>query len=164
MSAGFGKPESRVSNDLSLLAPKFAASVLSALAECRVAGLPAIVFEAFRSQQLQALYYARGRTIIPPHHTVTNAPTSLHSWHGYGLAVDVVHETRFWEPAGGEAWFRSVAAIFKKHDCAWGGDWTHPDTPHFQWHLCKPSPSPEAQRLLLAEGREAVWRAVNAAP
>ncbi len=93
MSAGSGKPTPKVSNDLSLLAPKFAAAVMQALNECRAAGLDAIVYEAMRSQELQALYYARGRTIIPPHKTVTNAPSNLFSWHGYGLAVDVVHRT-----------------------------------------------------------------------
>ena len=162
MSAGTGPIAARVSNDLSLLAPKFGQAVIAALEACRTAGLDAIVYEAQRSQELQALYYARGRTIIPPHHTVTNAPTNLLSWHGYGLAVDVVDRTKFWEPDGGEAWFRKVAVIFKAHACTWGGDWTHPDTPHFQWHLCKPSPSPEARKLLLTEGRQAVWKELSA--
>jgi len=160
MSAGGSGP--KVSNDLTLLAPKFGQAVLAAIDACQAKGLDAMVFEALRSQELQALYYARGRTIIPPRHTVTNAPTNLHSWHGYGLAVDVVHRTKFWEPEGGESWFRRVAAVFKDHDCKWGGDWTRPDTPHFQWHLCKPSPSADARRLILTGGREAVWRAVNA--
>ncbi len=162
MSARGSLSDARVSNDLSLLAPKFEDAVRTALRACRDAGFPAKVYEAQRSQELQALYYARGRTIIPPRHTVTNAPTNLQSWHGYGLAVDVVHETKYWEPEGGEAWFRKIADIFKAHDCSWGGDWRHPDTPHFQWHLCKPSPSPEARRLLLQQGREAVWKVVGA--
>ncbi|WP_208948369.1 M15 family metallopeptidase [Segnochrobactrum spirostomi] len=144
------------------MAPKFAVAVREALGATNAAGLDAVVYEAHRSQELQALYYARGRTIIPPVHTVTNAPTNLHSWHGYGLAVDIVHRTKFWEPPGGEAWFRHVADIFKQHRCKWGGDWTKPDTPHFQWHLCKPSPSDEARRLMLTGGFAAVWQAVGA--
>jgi D-alanyl-D-alanine dipeptidase len=162
MSAGSGGSNPKVSNDLRLLAPKFEQAVVAALAACQAEGLDAIVYEAQRSQELQALYYARGRTIIPPHHTVTNAPTNLLSWHGYGLAVDVVHRSRFWKPQGGEAWFRRVADVFKQHDCSWGGDWTHADTPHFQWHRCKPSPSAEARQLMLTQGREAVWQAVGA--
>jgi peptidoglycan L-alanyl-D-glutamate endopeptidase CwlK len=85
-----------VSRDLELLAPKFRIAVQAAVAECRAAGLDAWVFEAYRSQELQALYYARGRTVIPPPRTVTNAPTNLLSWHGYGLAIDVVSEKHFW--------------------------------------------------------------------
>lgn len=162
MSAGSGSPNAKVNNDLTLLAPKFAQAVIKALAACKNIGLDAIVFEAQRSQELQALYYARGRTIIPPHHTVTNAPTNLQSWHGYGLAVDVIHRTKFWNPEGGEAWFKKVADEFKLHDCSWGGDWTKPDTPHFQWHLCKPSPSRKARQLMLTKGREAVWRDLRA--
>ena len=164
MSAGTGRSNPKVSNDLGLLAPAFAEAVKAALEECNGPpnDLNAKVYEAYRSQELQALYYARGRTIIPPPHTVTNARTNRYSWHGYGLAVDVVHKTKYWEPAGGEAWFAKVAAIFKKHNCNWGGDWTKPDTPHFQWHRCKPSPSDEARALLDSEGVQAVWRAVGA--
>ena len=162
MSAGEGQPTPKVSNDLSLLAPKFAQAVIGALTACRAAGLDTIVYEAMRSAELQALYYARGRTIIPPTHPVTNAPTNLLSWHGYGLAVDVIDRTKFWKPAGGEDWFRAVAVIFKQHECNWGGDWKNPDTPHFQWHLCKPSPSADAQQMMKTQGAQAVWRAVSA--
>ena len=165
MSAGVGRPTSKVSNDFGLLAPAFAAAVKAALEECNSAAnsLDAICYEAYRSQELQALYYARGRTIIPPPHTVTNAPTNRYSWHGYGLAVDIVHRTKYWKPPGGEAWFRKVAGIFKRHNCSWGGDWTHPDTPHFQWHRCQPSPSNQARALLDKAGIQAVWGAVGAA-
>lgn len=163
MSAGEGA-KLKVNDDLSLLAPRFREAVEAAIHECN--GPPhrlgAMVFEGYRSQALQALYFARGRTVVPPHHTVTNASTNLRSWHGYGLAVDVVHETKFWEPPQGEVWFQQVANIFKRHGCKWGGDWTKPDTPHFQWGRCKPSPSDEARRLIVEEGVEAVWRAVRA--
>src|ERR1044072_3297457 len=102
MSAGEGQGSPKVSKDLTLLAPAFREAVLKSLADCAKAGLDAMVFEASRSAELQAVYYARGRTVIPPAHTVTNAPTNLQSWHGYGLAVDVVHRTLFWKPPGGE--------------------------------------------------------------
>jgi hypothetical protein len=162
MSAGSGNAVPAVSRDLAQLAPKFRAGVEAAIEACNDAGLDAWVFEAFRSNELQALYYKRGRTIIPPRHTVTNAKTSLFSWHGYGLAVDVVSKSKLWSPPGGEAWFVKVAAIFKQHDCSWGGDWTKPDTPHFQWHRCKPSPSDMARLIFKDEGKEGVWRAVGA--
>ena len=80
-----------------------------------------MVYEGYRSRELQALYYQRGRTVIPPSRPVTYAPSNLHSWHGFGLAVDIVHRELFWKPPQGEDWFRQVAAVFKTHDCNWGG-------------------------------------------
>jgi peptidoglycan L-alanyl-D-glutamate endopeptidase CwlK len=100
--------------------------------------------------------------VIPPENKVTNARTSLYSWHGYGLAVDVISRKNLWTPTEGETWFKKVADIFKKHDCRWGGDWTDPDTPHFQWARCKPSPSGLARLLIAQDGHEAVWQAVGA--
>lgn len=124
MSAGSNSREPQVNRDLSLLAPKFRAAVEKAIADCNERGLDAMVYEGYRTDELQRLYYARGRTIIPPTHTVTNAPNNQYSWHGYGLAVDVVHRTLYWKPEGGEAWFKKVSQSFAKFDCKWGGDWT----------------------------------------
>jgi peptidoglycan L-alanyl-D-glutamate endopeptidase CwlK len=151
-----------VDNDLDLLAPKFGAAVTVALKEANKAGFDAVVFEAFRSDVRQRFLYQKGRTIIPPKTPVTNAPTADFSWHGYGLAIDVVHRTKFWEPDGGFDWFRNVAKIFKAYNCKWGGDWTSIDPPHFQWHLCKPSPSDAARQLKRSKGHQAVWDAVQA--
>ncbi len=160
MSAGLTSTAAAVHNDLSELAPKFRAAVVQALAACRAQGLPAIVYEAYRTPELQALYYARGRTQIPPSYTVTNARSNLYSWHGYGLAVDVIHETKEWDVS--EAWFAQVAACFRAAGCKWGGDWKMKDLPHFQWGPCKPSPSDRARELMASGGREAVWQAVGA--
>lgn len=162
MSAGEGTAVPRVNQDLGLLAPRFREAVEKALERCKTAGFDAYVFEAYRSSELQELYYRRGRTVIPPKGTVTNAKTNLYSWHGYGLAVDVISRARLWKPEGGEKWFREVAAIFKDEGCKWGGDWTKPDTPHFQWGRCKPSPSDLARLIMGQDGQEAVWTAVGA--
>lgn len=157
MSAGSNDSELMVNRDLSRLAPAFSKAVADALAECQAQGLDAFVYEGYRSQALAAMYYQRGRSVKPPDRPVTNAPTNLHSWHGFGLAVDVVHRTKFWSPPQGEAWFRWVAAIFKKHGCAWGGDWKMADLPHFQWSLCPASPSDVARQLINSQGMQAVW-------
>ena len=58
---------------------------------------------------------------------------------------------------------RMVAEIAKGHGLKWGGDWSSPDLPHFQWGRCKASPSDEARRILREQGMPAVWRAVSAA-
>jgi hypothetical protein len=86
---------------MDLLAPLFRRAVEAAIAECRSSGLAAKVFETYRPNALQAIYYARGRTVKPPTAPVTHAISNLNSWHGYGLAVDVIHETEHWSSREG---------------------------------------------------------------
>lgn len=163
MSAGGFLPPAdapRVVRSLDTLAPKFAAAVRAALADAVAAGLDATVFESQRSRELGVLYYARGRTVKPPERTVTNAPNETYSWHGYGLAVDVISLSKAWGKP--PEWFATVFEHFKHHGCRWGGEWQQKDWPHFQWGRCKPSPSDEARRLLATSGMESVWRAVGA--
>lgn len=148
-------------NNLSLLAPRFRAAVESAIRECNeTRHLDAMVYETYRSNALQVVYYARGRTVKPPKETVTNAPANIFSWHGYGLAVDVIHRVKRWNVS--EAWFADVASVFKQHGCKWGGDWLRQDLPHFQWGLCRASPSDQARDILTTQGVRAVWAAVQA--
>lgn len=160
MSAGRDDAAARPDHDCAKLAPRFQKAVEAAILECVLGGLDAYVFEAYRSPALQAAYYARGRSIVPPDRPVTNAPSNLYSWHGYGLAVDVISRAQHW--AAPESWFRQVATVFKKHGCAWGGDWTQRDLPHFQWGLCKPSPSSLAREIVNTQGLRAVWQALRA--
>ena len=164
MSAGSNDSELMVNSDLGRLAPAFANAVQAAINECNAGSnlLDAKVYEGYRTQGLQAMYYQRGRTVKPPYKTVTNAPTNLHSWHGFGLAVDVVHRTKYWSPPEGDVWFQKVAAIFKKHGCTWGGDWRMADLPHFQWDRCSPGPSDVARQLIATQGMQAVWKHVGA--
>lgn len=160
MSAGESSAKAKVSRDLTVLAPKFRAAVQEAIAACNAAGLDATVYEAYRSLELQELYYERGRTRIPPPFTVTNARSNLFSWHGYGLAVDVISKQHAWDRP--EDWFTQVAAHFRAAGCRWGGEWKMKDLPHFQWGLCRPSPSDRARDLIVSGGMLAVWDAVGA--
>lgn len=163
MSAGANLPPSdapRVVRTLDVLAPKFRAAVRAALTDAHAAGLDAIVFESKRSRELATLYYARGRTVKPPERTVTNAPDETYSWHGYGLAVDVISLQHQWDRS--PEWFAAVAEHFKRHGCRWGGEWKRKDLPHFQWGRCKPSPSDKARQMLATTGIESIWRAVGA--
>lgn len=160
MSAGQAEAALRPDSDPAKLAPRFRQAVEAAILECNIGGLDAYVFEAFRSQALQEAYYARGRSVIPPARPVTNAASSLYSWHGYGLAVDVISRSRLWSAP--ESWFAQVAAVFKKHGCSWGGDWKQRDLPHFQWGACQPSPSALAREIMNAQGAQAVWQALGA--
>jgi len=159
VSAGAVTPPA-VSHDLGLLAPQFRTAVEAAIADCNAQGLDAFVYEAYRSNELQQVYYARGRTVFPPDRPVTNAPDNLFSWHGYGLAVDVISHARMWDQP--DTWFAQVSERFKRHGCKWGGDWKQRDLPHFQWGSCQPSPSDLARQLIAAQGMAAVWTVVQA--
>jgi hypothetical protein len=161
MSAGVTGALTRVRRELDLLAPRFQAAVEQALRDCQDRGLDAYVYETYRTAELQALYYARGRTIVPPLKRVTNASNNLHSWHGYGLAVDVISKANGWNRP--ESWFAQVAQSFQAHGCRWGGEWIMKDLPHFQWGRCKPSPSDRARQIYQTDGIEGVWQAVGAA-
>lgn len=160
MSAGTNEGKAKVIRDPEELAPRFRVAVQKAIAACNQANLDAFVFETFRSPELQAAYFARGRTEIPPNATVTNAQSNLDSWHGYGLAVDVVSRKKGWDQPA--EWFAQVAGHFRANGCRWGGEWKMKDLPHFQWGLCKPSPSPRAHELYALGGKRAVWEAVDA--
>ena len=159
MSAG--GPAVLVNRSMSGLAPLFRASVDAAIAECHAEGLDAFVFETVRSNALAAVYYKRGRPPTKEYpRPVTDARDASWSWHGYGLAVDVISRAKEWD--AGDEWFAKVAAIFKRHDCKWGGDWTTKDRPHLYWHLCRQSPSYISRRLhRIGQVRE-VWKLVGA--
>jgi len=160
VSAGLNAAGLRVSSDLQLLAPKFRQAVELALLQCWANHLDAKVYEGYRSPGLQALYYARGRTVIPPPRPVTNALNNLFSWHGYCLAVDVISRTRGWDVDS--KWLGAVAECFRQNGCRWGGEWKMKDMFHFQWGLCRPSPSPRAREILRSDGLRGVWSAVRA--
>lgn len=174
-----------IHTDLDDCAPLFAVAVHDAIGACERAGYDAMVAESLRTNEVQELYYRRGRPPTAEYPgPVTHARTAMYSWHGYGLAVDVISRSRAWfrplrilnptpDTLAAEArraiqerdhWYAGVSAIFKAHGLDWGGDWRAPkqDLPHFQWGTLKPSPSEKARALYAAGGLEAVWRAVGA--
>lgn len=86
-----------VYSSLSLLAPKMAAAVQNAIQDCKTLGLDPVVHESFRSNELQEMYWRRGRPPTPEYpKPVTNAKSNLYSWHGYGLAVDIISSVNGW--------------------------------------------------------------------
>lgn len=163
MSAGLDLPTPGlvVVSSLDGLAPQFRAAVEAALEDCARAKLDAFVYESLRSHALALEYYARGRTERPPDAPVTNATDETWSWHGYGLAVDVISRAERWGRP--PTWFAQVAGIFKVHGCDWGGDWSTPDYPHMQWGTLRATPSDRARQLLASGGLGAVWEEVDAA-
>lgn len=143
-----------VFRSLELLAPLFREAVNAALGACHAAGIDAMVYETYRTNELQRMYYAKGRTTPGP--IVTRAADNRHSWHGFGLAADVIDAKKQWsQPL---SWWQEMGAIFKAHGCAWGGDWHDRDLPHVQWGLMPPSPTDEDRLLMATEGPPAVWQ------
>ena len=138
------------------LAPQFRAQVNAILAQMG----DAKISEGLRTFERQSFLYGFGREYDDGRGIVTNAASNLTSWHGYGLAVDIVHATLEWD--AGDKWFRLLGDTAKAHGCKWGGDWFHPDLPHVQWGKCKDSPSDKARALYADGGVEAVWNAVGA--
>lgn len=157
MSAG---TDLRPCSDMGRLAPKMRAAVEAVLAACAAAGMDAVVYETMRSQELQALYYARGRQVVPPEKPVTNVRDARYGWHAYGLAVDIVSRSRGWDVP--ETWWTRLGNIARARGLSWGGDWKQNDRPHLQWGKCRDTPSDRARELLAEGGVEAVWKEVNA--
>lgn len=149
-------------SSLDCLAPQFRAAVEAALHECHAKSVDAVVFETCRSDALALLYHDRG---------VSRARNALYTWHGYGLAVDVISKAHAWDyfPGGrlhdaNPWWWKELYDTFTHHGLDSGSDWvSFKDYPHFQWGTLKASPSARARDLLASGGREAVWREVGAA-
>lgn len=146
-----------VDRSLAQLAPQFRGAVARVLWQLPTARLE----ETFRTPERQAFLYGFGRDYDDGRGIVTQAPTALYSWHGYGLGADLVHATMKWDAP--RSWFRLLGEVAQAHGLTWGGTWKRPDLPHVQWGKCKDSPSDDARRLYAEGGLHAVWRAVGAA-
>jgi hypothetical protein len=145
-----------VDRSLDHCAPLFRAAVQAVLMRLPDARLE----ETLRTPERQSFLYGFGREYDDGRGIVTQAPTNLTSWHGYGLAADIVHRTKGWD--AGRFWFRTMGEIAKANGLDWGGDWQSADLPHVQFGKCRPSPSDRARQLYKEGGLRAVWEAVGA--
>jgi peptidoglycan LD-endopeptidase CwlK len=155
-----------VERDVRRLAPKLAEALQEAVDELWLRHrITIFIYEARRTSELAEMYYKLRRS---------NARDGFSTWHFYGLAVDVIHPTKFWSAwptwnnlekkyeGGDERWWQLVVATMKKHGLDWGGDWTSfKDTPHFQWGTLAPSPN-RAPHIFMTKGLNAVWEAAGA--
>lgn len=163
------RAETLVCRDFAHVAPKLAAIALAVEEDLNIHGYDAWIYETSRCEELAELYFALHRS---------HAPSALFSWHGYGLAFDVISKARGWKVwpewseesdgwvGGDEAWYEAVSNSFKAAGLRWGGDWSvgKKDMPHFQWHIegMHESPSDTARALIASGGPEAVWRVLGA--
>lgn len=119
---------SQMSRSLDDLLPVVADSARELLRECTERGFPIFITSTLRTFSEQAQLYAQGRT--EPGRIVTNAREG-ESPHNYGLAFDVAfHTPPATDPYTGP--WDAVGAQGKALGLEWGGDWKHPDRPHFQ--------------------------------
>lgn len=150
-----------VQRSLDLCAPRFAAAVRAMLAD--LAGdREEWAFETLRTPERQRFLYGFGRDYDDGRGKVTNAQTALYSFHGYGLAVDIVEKdaTPWDAPIG---FWNAIGEAAEKHGLTWGGRWRTPDLPHVQWGKCPKSPSAADRALFESGGMRAVWQKYGAA-
>lgn len=135
------------------LAPRFRAALVACVWDMRAAGHPAIIYETIRTNERQAQLFSEG---------ASKAATAWKSWHFYGLAADVIHETLHWSPKA--TFWAALEQAAHVHGLTWGGHWrTIHDKPHVQWGRCRVTPSWRSKALYLAGRRPAVWLACSAA-
>lgn len=141
-------------------APGFVARV-EAMLQDLAGGLPEHPFEWLRTAERQEFLYGFGRDYDDGRGKVTAANTQLYSWHGFGLAVDIVEKdaTPWNAPA---SFWNDIGDAAEANGLIWGGRWHRPDLPHVQMGGLTPSPGPGDRDLYEAEGIEAVWRRYGA--
>lgn len=119
----------RTTINLASLHPYLQPYAREVIHHARAVGLPAVVVEGKRSAERQRELYAQGRTA--PGRRVTN---TLASYHLVGRAFDVAFLV------GGritydvpESWWSYLGAVGKRVGWRWGGDFSTPDRPHFEF-------------------------------
>lgn len=111
------RPGGPVIRDMALLLPAFRARVESVLAAMRAQGFDPLVWETYRSPERAAVLARQGTGIT-------------RSIHCYGLAVDVVSESKLWS-AGPRFWL-ALRTAAEAHGLVSGAAWRRVDLPHIQ--------------------------------
>lgn len=159
-----------VERSLEALAPKFRAAIGRVCATLLGLGFRPWVFETLRTTERQRYLYGFGREYDDGRGLVTHSADADETWHGYGLAVDIICRDTLW--AAPPAFWEALGRACARERLTWGGDWNGDgrsdderfvDRPHVQWGpRMRRSPSPKAARLQAEGGNEAVWREVGA--
>lgn len=146
---------------LDVLAPRFRRVVETILQDMKILDWDAVVWESLRTEERQRWLYGFGRQWDDGRGIVTKASSALRSWHGWGLAVDIVQNDstpwiaprKFWQDLG---------LVAEVHGCTWGGRWHSLDLPHIQWGHC---PARVPAHLYQGENKPdigSVWRLYGA--
>jgi peptidoglycan LD-endopeptidase CwlK len=169
-----------IDNDLSHLYPPYAEQVQGFLYKVNAEGLPAHVFEGFRSMERQLELYAKGRVckdgkwvIIHPELIVTKAFPGF-GLHSYGVAIDMAFDGNHqragvqwtWDDGDARAqgkqplpWTR-LGQIGELFGMEWAGRWTtFPELPHFQNRFGLQVH--QMYDIYQADGLQGVWKAFD---
>lgn len=158
-----------VCRDMDELAPAFKRKVEELLRNMAARGYHCLVVETLRTQERQRFLYGFGREYDDGRGVVTHSRDADESWHGFGLAVDIVHADHYWN--AGPAFWRALEVEAERLGLTSGADWDRNDAtqsrfkdlPHVQWGPpMRRSPSPRAARLRDQGGLSAVWLEVGA--
>jgi hypothetical protein len=163
VSHGLPNPPSEppVIQSLDCLATGFHTRVSVMLAQFAAQGFDPVVAESCRTPERQAWLFGFGREWDDGRGVVTQAATGEHSWHTYGLAVDITSQRNGWDAPA--AFWRALGECAKAQGLTWGGSWPRfQDRPHVQaGPPMAQAPSSRATQLFSDGGFEAVWSAVG---
>jgi hypothetical protein len=160
---GIVPKEVPVQTSLLLLAPLMRDAVIAFLADPVVAqGRPERPFETLRTMERQTFLYGFSRLYDDSRGRVTNAVDIYKTWHGYGLAIDIIEKDATpWE-APADFW-STLAQRAPLYGLTSGALWSTPDLPHIQWAACPKSPTPADKAMLIELGPLAVQQYYKAA-
>ena len=121
-------------------------------------------FECARSGARQHWLFGSGRTYAGP--WLTNSDSCFTSWHGFGLADDVVPRAVHTDGSFGDFTWDVPAGVWAvlyeaatENGCTTGLHWHSQDDDHVQPANVKVSPSDNARELFANGGLPAVWAA-----
>ncbi|MBY0490637.1 MAG: M15 family metallopeptidase [Gemmatimonadaceae bacterium] len=159
-----------VCRDLQVLAPGFRMRLDLVIDDLQRAGFDPMVVETLRTSERQRFLFGFGRDYDDGRGVVTHSSDCDETWHGFGLAADIISASKRWDAA--PAFWTALGAACRIRGLTWGGDWNgngssdderFVDRPHVQFGPpMRRSPSPRAARLLAEGGMPAVWKEVGA--
>lgn len=134
-----------INRDINLLAPIVQEKLAKALAECHAVGIPAAMFEGFRTPERQEnLYWSK-----PP---ITKA-RAWQSYHQYGLAIDMAFQAPDWTWKGDWNGLTDIMKDYGFETVSW-------ERPHFQithgvtWQECL--------HITKTQGLQKLWELIAA--
>jgi hypothetical protein len=146
----------------SVLAPSFAIRLWLGIRAANKEGLRVGLFESLRTNERQEWLWQQGRS--RPGSIVTNARTSLTSWHGYGLAGDLAFLSSrgewFWPDTSDQRW-EEVRAVLARFDLTTGLSWKSKDAPHAQPAKLPATPTSSHRQILEGRGIVALWDSLD---
>lgn len=151
------------------LAPVFDARLTLILADLDKMGTPGKIFETTRTDARQRYLHGFGRLYDDGRGTVTYSLSADDTWHGFGLAADIISVKGNWNDP---PFFKNLMVCANRHGCTSGADWNKngssederfKDWPHVQFGPLRRSPSPTAARIASERGLHGLWVFVGAA-